>query len=281
MGTPNIIVGSIPGSAQRLFNVGASGEFTVQNVGTVVIYLDDDSSVSQQTNEYFLLPGNTITWQAGVECWALAASGTGFVSLATSVTQYDNTAFTNGAIIASGNFVGLPMSNFLPLINTLGYLSVRITIKSANTQVVGTNTGSAIILFWNDTSGGSVGSGATVGQDVYYMNEGLLGWNGCEIVTDVRGTTLTIRNALIPTISGAFYNYVVRGYNTRVPPLALEYDDGVNSGSALYTTKSINYTETVAAAGQVYTLPMWSGIKILDVLCSFLTHMNLLGPLHL
>jgi hypothetical protein len=277
MGTPNILVGSAAGSAQRLFNVGSSGDFVVQNVGAVPIFLDSDSSVSQQTNEYNLLPGNTITWTSGVECWALASSNIGYVSLANAVTEYDNTSYNNGAILAQGFLgdagIGTVIGNTTTLYNTTGYSSVRLNIKPTIPNRTGTVLSAGafaqfIALNWSDPAVSLVGFSATQAYDQYVLTPGSPQWGGMEIVADVRGGYLALTQTALTRANAGLYTYVVRGYNTRVPPLSFEYFNPVAfSNLGLPQDKNANYTETLAAAanGQAFPLPLWSGLLAINL----------------
>jgi hypothetical protein len=102
MGTPNIAVPT-NGSKQIIQKVSAATVLT--NTGTALIYLDDSSSCSAVSNDFTLLPGQSVTWKAATECWALADTlGIPSLSVAGNVDDFSSTAGNNAAqtpIIAS------------------------------------------------------------------------------------------------------------------------------------------------------------------------------------
>jgi hypothetical protein len=102
MGTPNIAVPTTR-ALQIIQKVSAASVLT--NTGTALLYLDDQSSCSAISNDFTLLPGQTIQWAAATECWALADSlGISSLSVAGNVDQFSSVSGNNGAqtpIIAS------------------------------------------------------------------------------------------------------------------------------------------------------------------------------------
>jgi len=83
MGAPNVVV--TPTRAVQLFTT-AHGPIIISNLGAIVAYLDDLSTVSQDSYDISLHPGERISWKDDIPCWAIANSvGTTILNLSKSV----------------------------------------------------------------------------------------------------------------------------------------------------------------------------------------------------
>ncbi len=83
MATPVVVV-PVATAVRLLSNRHAPNVIT--NVGQTVCYLDDAASVLPASNDFTLRPGNSVTWQRDIPCWAIAgAAGAATVNLTDNI----------------------------------------------------------------------------------------------------------------------------------------------------------------------------------------------------
>jgi hypothetical protein len=133
MGNPNI---AVPTSQAIQIIQKFSTDTVLTNVGTALIYLDDSSSCSAVSNDFTLLPGQSVQWKTGVDCWALADPlGIAALASAGNITAFSPPSGNNGeqtpiivsitAVSASGQMRAVLPA---PPINTAYWIS-RISVN--------------------------------------------------------------------------------------------------------------------------------------------------------
>lgn len=254
MGTPAI---SVPTTQPiPIIQNSTASPSVLTNSGQSNVYVDDQSTVSAASNDFTIVPGQSVVWAAGKFCYAISdptpQGANGELSVSNNVADFSSIP-ANGPgspqITTLFEATGAAIPNSKIFDNLGGYQSLRITLYAPSVIA----SGAHIDVNWISPKGFVVAL-----PDTYYFSPTAAGGSVCDICVPVRSPRMSI--LLTGFTTGITTDLTITAYTSLMPAYCQEYASGLALFSGPNRTVVLpNESPGLNVDGTNFSLPVWSG----------------------